>query len=325
MKIITPSVELVNANVPAYDRAKHVELCGRVCYKSEDKITDDSAEKFIAGIIRRGHEAVLEHARITLDLTKKADIQMMLFIVLRKMQGMGIHDYMTITSEGDRYIVSGNMRAWRGISAFATLPDNPGVKPLSEMLLRMIWAENPAFFPEYYKPEYADLPDMLLDVSPEDYPFDRYIRYKHSWYTLRFICDRGISHEIVRHRPASYCQESSRYNCYSNAKFGNEITVIKPCFLNEGTESYLLWKSACRAAENAYMGMLDEGCSAQEARDVLPTSTKTELVMTATADEWVHFLSLRTSEAAHPQMREVAYMAQKVLAAEDEDLFGSVK
>ena len=324
MKIITPSVELMESNVPSFLRARHVERCGRVCYKSEDKITNDSAEKFIAGIIQRGHEAVLEHARITLDLSKKADIQMMLFITLRTMQGLGMKDYLTITSTGDHYIVSGNVRAWRNLSAFVDRPENPNLHPLREMLLRMVWAENPVFFPEYMKPEYEDLPDMLLDVNPDDYPFDSNIRLYHSWYTLRFICDRGVTHEIVRHRPASYCQESQRYNNYSNGKFNSEITVIKPCFLTEGTETYTIWKDACQAAESAYMAMLEKGCTPQEARDVLPNSTKTEIVMTATADEWIHFLELRTSEAAHPQMREVAKVAQKILAEQDEELFGKV-
>lgn len=189
MKIIKPSVEFMHP-VDGQAILKHLEACGRVCYKSEDKITDGSAEKFIAGIVKRGHEAVLEHASVT----------------------------------------------------------------------------------------------------------------------VKFICDRGVSHEIVRHRLASYCQESTRYCNYSKDGFGGEIAVIKPYFLEEGSMPYISWEEACLTAEEAYMEMLARGCTPQEARAVLPNSLKTEVVMTANMREWRHFLKLRCAPAAHPQMREVAMM-----------------
>ena len=187
MKIITPYTEILT---PLDGQAilQHIELCGRVCYKSEDKITDTSAAKFVAGIIKRGHEAVLEHFDIT----------------------------------------------------------------------------------------------------------------------VKFVCDRGVSHEIVRHRMASYCQESTRYCNYSKDAFGSEITVIRPSFLTEGTPGWQYWKVACRMAEKSYFELLDWGCTPQEARAVLPTCLKTEAVMTANLREWRHFFKLRTAPAAHPQMREVA-------------------
>lgn len=185
MKIIKPDVQFITP-VDGAIILKRLEQCGRVCYKSEDKITDGSAAKFVAGIIKRGHEAVLEHCS----------------------------------------------------------------------------------------------------------------------FTVKFICDRGVSHEIVRHRMASYCQESTRYCNYGKGKFGEEITVIEPCFLNEQTA--YIWKRACEAAETAYFDLLAEGCTPQEARSVLPNSLKTEVVMTANIREWRHFLKLRCSPAAHPQMREVA-------------------
>ena len=116
--------------------------------------------------------------------------------------------------------------------------------------------------------------------------------------------------ESVRHRMASYCQESTRYCNYGKGKFGEEITVIKPCFWDENTLGEKVkmdcWKIAMRDAEDAYFALLDEGCSPQEARSVLPNSLKTEVVMTANIREWRHFLKLRCSPAAHPQMREVA-------------------
>lgn len=187
MKIIEPYVEIVTP-IDGAAVLKHIERCGRVCYKSEDRITEDSAERFIRSILRRGHESVLEHYSLT----------------------------------------------------------------------------------------------------------------------VRFVVDRGVSHEIVRHRIASYSQESSRYCNYANGKFGGEITVIKPCFFKAGSPEYIAWKNACQGAEDAYMAMLEDGCSPEQARDVLPTSLKTELMMTANLREWRHFLKLRTDKAAHPQMREVA-------------------
>lgn len=189
MKIIKPSVEILDDLNPE-EILKKLELCGRVCYKSEDKITDESAVKFISNIIKQGHESVLEH------------------------------------------------------------------------------------------------------VS----------------FSVRFICDRGVSHEIVRHRIASYSQESTRYCNYSKGQFNGEITVIEPCFLVPGTEGYDMWYRACQMAEQYYFSMLDWGCSPQEARAVLPNSLKTEIVMTANVREWRHFLKLRTSKASHLQMREVADM-----------------
>lgn len=187
MKIISPCFEILT---PLDGQAilKHIELCGRVCYKSEDKITGTSAATFVANIIKRGHGAVLEHFSIT----------------------------------------------------------------------------------------------------------------------VKFICDRGVSHELVRHRLASYCQESTRYCNYSKDGFGREITVIKPIFLVEGTPGWDIWRDACRCAEDAYFDMLTFGCTPQEARSVLPNSLKTEVVMTANLREWRHFFKLRTAPAAHPQMRELA-------------------
>ena len=131
---------------------------------------------------------------------------------------------------------------------------------------------------------------------------------EHASFSVRIVCDRGVSHEIVRHRLASYCQESTRYCNYSQDKFGNEITVVKPVFFEENTTPYIVWRCACFNAEEAYFDLLSKGCTPQEARAVLPNSLKTELFMTANIREWRHFLKLRTSERAHPQMREIALM-----------------
>ncbi|NPV27561.1 MAG: FAD-dependent thymidylate synthase [Firmicutes bacterium] len=128
---------------------------------------------------------------------------------------------------------------------------------------------------------------------------------EHEKITALFIVDRGVSHEIVRHRLASYSQESTRYCNYSQDKFGNEITVIEPFFF-VGTDGYAYWKEACQTAEKCYLALLENHYSPQEARAVLPNSLKTELVVTYNIREWRHFFLLRCSAAAHPQMRQVA-------------------
>lgn len=196
MKIIEPSIEIISA--PDYHTMlRKIERIGRVCYKSEDKITDTSAESFIRGIIRRGHESVIEHESIT----------------------------------------------------------------------------------------------------------------------VKVICDRGVSHEIVRHRLASYSQESTRYCNYTGEKFNGEISVIDlytafNCNREDDVDLYKreIWRIAMSMTEFFYKKLLELGATPQEARSVLPNSLKTELVMTMDLREWRHFLHLRTSQAAHPQMREVAWM-----------------
>lgn len=216
MNIIKAGYEIMG-DINAKEIYKRIESAGRTCYKSEDKITDESAEKFVRGLIKRGHEAMLEHASMT----------------------------------------------------------------------------------------------------------------------VKFIVDRGISHELVRHRVASFAQESSRYCNYSSDKFGNEITVIRPCFfddipiarrqgimdyfdgilrdlpgedLTNHEKAFVDWYWACEHCESAYFTMLENGCTPQEARDILPTSVKTEVVVTANMREWRHILKLRaagTTGAPHPQMVEV--------------------
>jgi thymidylate synthase (FAD) len=128
---------------------------------------------------------------------------------------------------------------------------------------------------------------------------------EHGSITVKFICDRGVSHELVRHRIASFSQESTRYVNYSKGKFGSEITVIEPSFYIDKEVEYALWKTSCEQAETHYMALINAGSSAQQARTVLPNSLKTEIVVTANPREWRHILTMRTANAAHPQMREL--------------------
>ena len=136
---------------------------------------------------------------------------------------------------------------------------------------------------------------------------------EHGSLTVRFICDRGVSHEIVRHRLAAFCQESTRYCNYGKEGFGGEITVIRPSTFAKTDSTYHIWKRSCEHAEVAYFDLLNEGCTPQEARSVLPNSLKTEVVMTADLREWRHFCRMRCPVAAHPDMRVVANMLLTLL------------
>lgn len=187
MKIIEPSIEILS-DVNSNEIMKNIEICGRVCYKSENRISEESSKKFIKRIIASGHESVLEHEKIT----------------------------------------------------------------------------------------------------------------------VKFICDRGVSHEIVRHRIASYSQESTRYCNYSQDKFGNELTLIKPFFWKEDEKKYEIWCDVMKKIEDSYNELISLGAKPEEARSILPNSLKTEIVVTMNIRELRHFLKLRTSKNAHPQMREVA-------------------
>ncbi len=145
---------------------------------------------------------------------------------------------------------------------------------------------------------------------------------EHASASFRIIADRGISHEIVRHRLASYSQESTRYCNYARDKFGGEIAVIRPPGLTPAQEAH--WRRACEEAERSYLNLLAEGAAPQIARAVLPTCLKTELVMTATFREWRHFIRLRAAPAAHPQMAEIATRIHRILLRECPEVFGDL-
>lgn len=307
MRIVEPSVRLMKQPENPVDAMRHVERCGRVCYKSEGKITDDSYKSFIERIIQREHEAVLEHGYLMVRFC--SELYHSWFDVVHHLaEKNGKTLYLNRSGNLSGTVVSGNFRAWRDA-------------------LRMCIADS-AFVPQdladilgQYAPVFADLLQQIQCTSSvrvvqvQDWMLetDRDIQ-THVRRTLWFTCDRGVSHELVRHRPASYCQESTRYCNYLKDDFSSRITVIKPCFFIEGTLQYDLWAEACEAAEKAYFDLLTQGdCTPQQARAVLPNSLKTEVAMTATVDEWLHFLRLRCSPAAHPQMREAATQARKAL------------
>lgn len=147
---------------------------------------------------------------------------------------------------------------------------------------------------------------------------------EHEKITVKIICDRGVTHEIVRHRIASYSQESTRYCNYSQDKFGNELTFIKPCFWNEGSREYSIWVKQMQESEISYIALINAGASPEQARSILPNSLKTEIVVTMNLREWRHFFFLRTSSKAHPQMREIAIPLLKEMQELLPPVFGDI-
>ena len=312
MKIISPSYEIL-PKPKGDDILKHIERCGRICYKSEGLITENSAAGFVGRIIKRGHEAVLEHGSFCFSTDPSSWRQ--LKSLIGELENKGFCSYLRFTDDS-RPLVSGNIRAWRD---FMKSCMKEGYKIPGYM--KMFVNENSILFPEYQDAwNFAPGPFGEFCVVDTDDLLTDNERLTHRDMTILFTVDRGVSHEIVRHRPASYCQESTRYCNYSKDEFGKEITVIKPNFLLPFSEAWRVWEKSCLDDEAAYFGMLDLGCTPQHARDVLPTSTKTEIVMTTNLREWRHFFKLRCSSAAHPQIREVATPALNEVAERTPDL-----
>ena len=297
MKIIEPKTELINISDPLIK----IELCGRICYKSEDKITPDSAEKFVKNIIARGHESVLEHAWFIVQMIEPEYSYYKK--IVNTLFDHGRSTLLKSTSDilCNRNIVSGNARMWRDFMRNMQMIITP------PPFLR-IFEQFPTLFGDVM-PDYPTRtlynPIAAKFIGESDLINVAEIK-THASQTVRFTVDRGISHEIVRHRTASFSQESTRYCNYSKDKFGNEITVIKPCFWDADSELYTIWKNSMFECEESYFRLLGKGASPQEARTVLPNELKTEVVMTTNLAGWDNFFIQRTSPAAHPQMREVA-------------------
>lgn len=317
MKIVNSSHEIMpHPGINESDILRRIERIGRVCYKSEDKITDTSAETFVGNIIKRNHGAVLEHGSLLfmMDWETNAEIQHHVHFLESV---FGLRSFLRFTSDSanERYIVSGNVRAWREFI------ENCGkyVPTIPAYLYSVIY-DYPKLFPEYADGVLESMANLFRGLRPitiDELQTDVEIRV-HYDISILFTCDRGVTHEIVRHRPASYAQESTRYCNYSNEKFGSEVTYIDikggmeldPKTKNLDAETFMAiyneWLLACEDAELHYNKMLELGASPQIARSVLNNSTKTEICITMNMREWRHFFKLRTPLAAHPQMREIA-------------------
>lgn len=274
MKLIESSVQIIEEKDPY----KMIELAGRTCYKSEDKITENSAKEFVDRMIKLGHGAMLEHGTVYLTITATSP-------EVRKYE---INPYSRVKK------ISVD-----GINGRAYITTNYRV------LVENKW-----------------LDDLKYQCDPTPSHEKRI--------TVKFICDRGVSHEFVRHRVFSFAQESQRYCNYSKDKFNNELTFIKPTWLNIPTGDYTYWDGDWCDIDNMkiqlpsdngiadnflwclnnagmqYRLLINKGLKPQEARGVLPNATKTELVMTGFESDWEHFFELRCSGAAHPDAKKLA-------------------
>ena len=300
MRAIKPFAEILDIDI-GVDVLRKIEWVGRTCYKSTDAITDESAPKFVAGLIRRGHEAMLEHASFCFDIDYGV-YHWMTEIIQMLSNRYGFKSFMRFTLDKS-ILMSGNVRAWRNL--FKYLSYHIGIPDCFESFIK----ENPVLFPEYQDEIFA--PANIGSIRPihvDDLKTEEEF-LTHCDVTVRFVVDRGISHEIVRHRPASFAQESTRYCNYSADKFGGQITFIIPEFFRYGSHEWKVWKNSMERSEEDYLTLIKCGVSPEKARGVLGTSLKTELIMTANCAEWKHFFGLRACNVtgkAHPQMLEVA-------------------
>lgn len=284
--IIKPSVERIDEK----DNLKRIELAGRVCYKSEKKITDDSAMAFCQRIIKSGHTSVLEHSNVI--------VKMPASIVWHLMERMTLYQIKTkkrpmLTAQclaTRERIISGNVRAWRDV--------------LEATVVHPSFTRNPLL--DVGGDMEIDLSDYVIsedDLTDEE-------RKIHSRITLRIICDRGVSHELVRHRVMSFSQESTRYVNYGKRGY----TFIEPWWWESqsGVIKHLMI-SEMQHSVNVYDAMIREGATPQLARAVLPNQIKTEIVVTATPLQWAEFLRLRMAKDAHPDMQRIAYLVRDAL------------
>ena len=277
MKLVKPYFEIWEQPAGLEGVYKQIEKVGRVCYKSEDKITEDSAKPFVDRMIKSGHGAMLEHGTVYLFcpteeyVDSNGDVQY--YNPLEKYQDS---NYSALADSNEGMYVTTNLR----------------------VLVENGW-----------------MGDLQYLWEPTEFHEKRI--------TVHFVCDRGISHEFVRHRAMSFAQESTRYCNYSKDKFGNELTFIIPCWVGEKQENVslenrdicgntyaeLCFKENLAKAERAYFTLIKEGWKPQEARTVLPNSLKTELVVTGFVSDWDYFFDLRargTTGAPHPQAKELA-------------------
>lgn len=330
MKIVKPEAHIIQKK--GLTPYQFIEKVGRTCYKSEDKITEDSAVKFVKGLCNRKHFAMLEHFWV--HVIVNTDIT--LPYCFDEMGLSNYRRYMYFTVVGDDTYVSMPIRVILETKDIMDAQDNPYHTPIKDMY-QSVFNEFPDLFNSSkdssgcatYLEEDQFCDTLVKVLQQEEASVEAINRevMKHKTHTVHFVCDRGVSHELVRHRPCSFAQESTRYCNYSHDKFGEEITVILPLFFDTGmgTSSnslvYEAWKYSCEVAERKYFELLNYGAKPQEARSVLPNSLKTEIIVTANETEWQHIINLRylgTTGAPYPQMKEVMSLVVGDLNVESE-------
>lgn len=304
MKFIDSSVEIMKEENPLIK----IEKIGRICYKSESDYTIDTAIAFIKGLIKRGHMSVLEHAVFVFEglySTYRGKPFVNCTYVYRK--------------DFTRRLISCNLRAIIEQGYYdlqnALIKHYPQLSEIFDME-KLNWLNGY----EFVDVKLVNLLDYK-NLTPEE-------AKAHLYTTFQFVTDRGVSHEMVRHRIASYTQESTRYCNYSNDKFGNELTFIRPAtFDNWEPECRVIYMQSLEKAEKEYMELTAKGLPAQFARGVLPTDVKTIIVMTANYKEMNHFFDLRSrgvTGSPHPNMLRVASMADELFYTEYKELLENV-
>lgn len=293
MKIIGPSYEIQD-DLDNSSIAVRLEACGRVCYKSEDKITEDSAIPFVTRIAEHGHNSVLEMAVASFRVICHPDHVLELLSAQPK--------YLVIDRVDNGMIVTGSIRAFREI--YKAYPHNQLVNDLVTELA----GKEPNLFLNIFDSAVALEKDPQVRIEKislqevEKLPDE--LRLRHRFVSVKFIVNRAVTHEIVRHRPCSFLQESQRYCRYNQDQFDNQVTFIQPMFFDEESEEYSLWRQAMELTEKNYLQLLKTS-TPQAARTVLPNSCKTEIIVYCNLFEWQHIFKLRTAQAAEPSMREI--------------------
>ena len=270
MKLIESKVEIIEQQPGLEGVYKQIELAGRTCYKSEDKITEDSAKGFVDRMISSKHGAMLEHGTVYLKVSVKYDNEERCWPIPQ--------NFFPFFFERNKYSKVRRVEAEDVYSWYVTTN------------MRVI-AENNLF-------------DCLEFICEPTEMHEKRI-------TARFTCDRGVSHEIVRHRVMSFAQESTRYCNYSKDKFGNELTFIKPSWYSKTLENkHGGFERLLEDSQSLYISLLDQGYLPQEARACLPNALKTEIVVTGFESDWEHFFSLRSpkygAQGVHPDMAKLA-------------------
>ena len=293
MRVVDPSFTVLDY-LDHQSLAVRIEFCGRICYKSEDRIDQNSALPFVSKMAEHGHNSVLEMGVLTLRVTGASADQVASFFYTQPR-------YLHIDRDNTHLLVTGSVRAFREMLMFH--PQDQVVGAMCTFI-----NQRHRYFFSTILPEGGLKADPAITVAKvplaEVDALSPKQRAKHRHIAVKFIVNRAITHEIVRHRPCSFLQESQRYCRYSDARFGSEVAFIKPMFYEEGTPEYAIWQKAMQETEQMYLQLLDSS-TPQAARTVLPNSCKTELIVYANLAEWQHIFNLRTTRAAEPSMREV--------------------
>lgn len=292
MLLIEPSVEIIEEKDPF----KKIELAGRTCYKSESRITEESAIKFYNRLVDNKHTAMLEHATFVFEVDGATYLSAKSCHFLNCTQQ---HIGFSESTMRHRYLVSGNLRAINEYGNFQLC------SALAKVDSRLDYSKMALNTRIYSTAKVVSLSDYS-DLTETEISAHRYT-------TMRFICDRGVTHELVRHRCFSFAQESTRYVNYSKLKDMYGIRFIRPAqFDSWSAESKEQLTNALSCAEMYYYNLINQGHTPDEARAVLPNALKTEIVVTGNDKEWQHFFNLRskgTTGKPNPEMKKVADIA----------------